>query len=266
MRKRLNIRISRSVIPNFFTVLNIFAGFMCVVYAVQNMYLLAAWYIVLAAICDTLDGFMARLTRSSSEFGVELDSLADVVSFGMAPSFLVYMIALREYGPAGILISAIPLIFGALRLARFNVQLVGFTKHHFVGLPIPMSAMMIISFVFFFSPGPILHDRVLHYSLMGLVVVCGLLMVSTIKYPVIPKISLQTVKQAPIQSLIVIAGVLVVIISLGKLLFPVLSILVLSGIARSVWGFYKSLFTQSEAEAPTDVQENQTNPYPLDTR
>ena len=130
----MRIRLSRSIVPNLFTVLNIFFGFLCMIHAVQGKFVVAAWYIILSAICDTLDGFMARLTNSASEFGVELDSLADVVSFGVAPSFMLYALVLDQYGTFGALVAAVPLIMGALRLARFNVQLVGFSKDYFTGM------------------------------------------------------------------------------------------------------------------------------------
>ncbi len=124
-------RITPSVIPNLFTAMNMFSGFFSIISASQGNYTYAGWLIIIAAIFDTLDGFMARLTKSSSELGVELDSLSDIVSFGAAPAFLLYSTYFYQFETFGILISSIPLIAGGFRLARFNVQLVGFNKSLF---------------------------------------------------------------------------------------------------------------------------------------
>ncbi|MDT8323449.1 MAG: CDP-diacylglycerol--serine O-phosphatidyltransferase [Bacteroidota bacterium] len=225
----MRIRLSRSIVPNLFTVLNIFFGFLSILFAVQGLYVQAAWYIVLSAGCDALDGFMARLTRSASEFGVELDSLADVVSFGVSPSFLIYSLVLHEFGTFGVLVSTVPLILGALRLARFNVQLVGFSKEHFTGMPIPLSALTLISFVLFFRPEEIMAREQLQYALIALTAVCGILMISTVRYPVIPKLSLRALREQPLRTGVFLAAALAVAVSAGTLLFPVLLLLGLSG-------------------------------------
>jgi CDP-diacylglycerol--serine O-phosphatidyltransferase len=226
----MRIHISRSVVPNFFTVLNIFLGFLSILYAMQGKFVLAIWYILFAAVCDALDGFMARLTKSASEFGVELDSLADVVSFGVAPSFFMYKLFLENFGPLGQLVSAMPLIFGALRLARFNVQLVGFSKSYFNGLPIPLSAMTLLSYVLFFGPAQIRQNPPLQYALLGLIVACAFLMVSMIRYPVIPKISARRLREHPVQLALALAGAALLIVTGLKALFPILFTLVLSGV------------------------------------
>ena len=101
---------------------------------------------------------MARITHSSSQFGVELDSLADVVSFGVAPSFMVYQVYLHTIEPWGIIIAALPVVLGAIRLARFNVQLVGFDKDYFNGLPIPMQAITVCAFILQFG-GEIFENK-----------------------------------------------------------------------------------------------------------
>jgi CDP-diacylglycerol--serine O-phosphatidyltransferase len=229
----VKIRISRSVVPNLFTVLNIFFGFLCILSATHGKFVLAGIYVVCSAVCDTLDGVMARLTHSASEFGVQLDSLADAVAFGAAPSVLMYALFLHNFGPFGTLLAASPLIFGALRLARFNVQLVGFSKDHFVGVPIPLSALTLVSFVFFFGPEEIQASRDLQYALAGLTLACGLLMVSTISYPVLPKFSLQSFRKQPVPTWgAVLAGVLIAA-TRGKALFPVFAVILLSGIVLS---------------------------------
>lgn len=231
----MKIHISRSIVPNFFTVLNIFFGFLCIVASVNHQFEVAVWYILLSAICDSLDGFMARLTRSASAFGVELDSLADVISFGAAPSAFVYMLFLQDFGPAGILIASSQLIFGALRLARFNVQLVGFSKEYFTGLPIPLSALTIMSYLFFFGPEAVGSDALIQNAYIALILGNGLLMVSTFRYPVFPKLTRRAFREKPFVMLAYIIGSILVLISLGRWLLFVLLALELSGILYGIW-------------------------------
>lgn len=225
----MRIRLSRSIVPNLFTVLNAYFGFLSIIAASQEQFIPALWYIVISAVCDSLDGMMARLTKSSSEFGVELDSLADVVGFGVAPSYLIYALVLNEYGALGVLVAAAPLIMGALRLARFNVQLVGFSKDHFTGMPIPLSALTIVSFVLFFGPEAIRAQEILQYALLAVTAACGILMVSTVRYPVVPKVSIRVFREQPVKMALFTAGTLVAVISAGKLAFPVLLALIVSG-------------------------------------
>lgn len=231
----MRIRLSRSIVPNLFTVLNIFFGFLCVVNASRGRFLLAGWYVVLSALCDTLDGFMARLTRSASEFGVELDSLADVVAFGIAPSYLAWALYLHAWGPFGMLAAAAQLIFGALRLARFNVQLTGFSKEYFTGCPIPLSALTQVSFLFFFTPERVQAEPALQQGLTAVILVCSALMVSTVRYPVLPRISPRAFRERPLWIGLLLVVAVAVVASLGRLLFPVLAIVVISGPILALW-------------------------------
>jgi CDP-diacylglycerol---serine O-phosphatidyltransferase len=251
------IRVSRSIVPNLFTVLNIFFGFLCVISSVQHKFILAGMYVVFSGICDTLDGLMARLTNSASDFGVELDSLADVISFGLAPSYLLYELVLKYYGPAGPLLAAAQLIFGALRLARFNVQLVGFHKEYFVGLPIPLSALTLVSYVFFFGPEAISASTTLQWSLIALIGVCGLLMVSVVRYPVLPKISRRSFRERPVQTSGILLLAVAVAVTLGKALFPSLLLIVLSGVAVSARRMLLRVFSRGR-DAGRHEQEERT--------
>lgn len=198
-------------------------------HAFKGEFQIAVWYVILSALCDALDGFMARLTNSASDFGVELDSLADVSSFGVAPTVFVYVLFLHDFGGLGMIIAALQLLFGALRLARFNVQLVGYTKEYFSGMPIPLSALIIVTFTMFFGPERIQSEIMLQYAYIVLVVVNATLMISTIRYPVFPKFSKHEFKRKPVQmALFIVAGVLIVA-TLGKALFPVLFIIGITG-------------------------------------
>jgi CDP-diacylglycerol--serine O-phosphatidyltransferase len=230
------IRVTRAVIPSLFTTMNLFSGFFAIVQASQGQYRMAAWLIVLGGIFDALDGAMARLTKSSSEFGVELDSLADVVTFGTAPSFLVWAAFFREWEALGVLIAALPAIAGSLRLARFNVQLVGFDKDYFVGCPIPTAAIVLISYLVFFHlpETSIIPPDLKPAALTVITVGVSLLMVSTIKYDTLPGFSLGALKAQPIKSAAVLVGLVVCIVTKGAAIFPILFGYLLFGIVRQL--------------------------------
>lgn len=225
------IRITRSVIPNLFTAMNMFSGFVSIVYSSQQDYLRAAEFIIIGAVFDALDGIMARLTRSSSEFGVELDSLSDLVSFGVAPAFLVYQSQLNNLGVWGIVVSSLLMVFGGLRLARFNVQLVGFDKSYFTGLPIPSSAITIAAFVLVYFNG---HGYDEPYSsyLIPLVILLSLLMVSRIRYETLPKFSAKGIKERPYSFAFVVLSLIAIIATAGKALFYIFILMILIGIFR----------------------------------
>jgi CDP-diacylglycerol---serine O-phosphatidyltransferase len=235
------MKITWKVVPGLLTTLNIFCGFLSIVFTSQGQLNIAAWIIILAAVFDSLDGVMARMTHSSSQFGVELDSLADVVSFGAAPSFLVYQAYLNTIEPWGIFIAALPVMLGAIRLARFNVQLVGFDKDYFNGLPIPMQAITVCAFVLQFDSGIIGTDSSAGTGLLMLVVVLSLLMVSHVKYDTMPKFSKLQVQSHPWKLIVVLVGILIVGFSelyLDKnLLFQMLILYIVFGIIREavVW-------------------------------
>ncbi|MCX6131237.1 MAG: CDP-diacylglycerol--serine O-phosphatidyltransferase [Proteobacteria bacterium] len=136
------------ILPNLITTGNLFFGFFSIVKGLQGNFLWASGAILLAAVFDVLDGRVARMTNSTSEFGVQYDSLCDLVSFGLAPALLMYKAGLSEMGRLGWIICFMFLAAGALRLARFNVQSsIGKASGDFTGLPIPMAAGVIACFV-----------------------------------------------------------------------------------------------------------------------
>ena len=135
------------LIPNFFTTGNVFSGFYAIIAAFNQDFLLAAIAILVATVFDALDGLIARLTRTTSRFGVEYDSLADLVSFGVAPGLLIYSWALSSYGRIGWVAAFLYVVCGTLRLARFNVQVSTVESKKFIGLPIPAAACMIATLV-----------------------------------------------------------------------------------------------------------------------
>lgn len=226
-------RLTRSVVPNLFTAINMFCGFLSILSASDGNYNYAAWLIFFAAIFDALDGLVARLTNSSSELGVELDSLSDIVSFGAAPSFLLYKTYFYSFDTWGIIISSLPLIVGGFRLARFNVQLVGFSKSFFLGLPIPTSAMTIASFALaFFNNG---YEKPISDFITPLVLVLSYLMISNIRYETIPKFTIKGIKEKPLHFIFLIAALLLVLFMNMRGLFLVFVLLILIGIFRHLY-------------------------------
>ena len=170
------------LIPSLFTAGNIMCGFFSILSTFNGNYVQAALFIIFANILDCVDGYAARLTKSTSQFGVELDSLADVVSFGLAPAILVYYWALVPWGNWGWLAACTYVVCGALRLARFNVQARGGAKSHFVGLPIPAAAEMIVSTVllYYYLGGDGAPNK--HITLLLVIYGLALLMVSGFPY------------------------------------------------------------------------------------
>ena len=177
--------------PNFFTLMNLLAGFFSILQTSAGNLEAAAWLVVLAAFFDLLDGMMARLVGVSGEFGVELDSLSDVVSFGVAPSFLVFQFGLYQLGPMwGGLLASLPALFGAVRLARFNsLTEAGSKSSEFSGLPIPAQAGTVVVFILTFVDRSFFDvlARPQISVLVTLVVGLSALMVSPVSFPALPQ-------------------------------------------------------------------------------
>jgi len=169
------------LLPSLMTVGNLFCGYACVVYSTRGDFDTAAVLIGIAMVLDTLDGFLARLTKSTSAFGVELDSLADVVSFGLAPAILAFTWGLWPLGRLGWAAGFVYVTAAAMRLARFNIQ-TGSTldKRYFAGLPSPAAGGVIASTVFMYPWG--LQDPRAALLALPMVLVPGFLMVSTMRF------------------------------------------------------------------------------------
>ena len=136
----MRLRITRSIIPNLLTLANLFLGFTAIAYISQNEYEMAAWILLFAGIFDVMDGIVARLVHSASPIGIQLDSLADSVSFGIAPSLMMYSVYFHSIGVLGLLMASLTSITSVVRLARFNSQATFEDKIHFKGMPVPASA------------------------------------------------------------------------------------------------------------------------------
>ena len=170
------------ILPNLFTTAGLFAGFYSIIATLNHDYRLAAVMILASMLCDTLDGRIARLTRSSSSFGVQYDSLADLIAFGVAPGILVYTWALRPWGRWGWLAATLYVTCGALRLARFNVQVGSVERRFFIGLPIPAGAAVIASTVllYYYLSGE--GDPNKHILMLLVIYAVAGLMVSEFRY------------------------------------------------------------------------------------
>jgi CDP-diacylglycerol--serine O-phosphatidyltransferase len=207
------------LLPNLFTAASIFTGFYTIALALEGAFDAAAWFIFLALIFDGLDGRVARMTNTASHFGVEFDSLADIVAFGVAPALLLYLYVGQSYGRIGIVVSALFIIFGAVRLARFNVTTSRIEPSVFIGLPIPTAAIMI-------SIAVLLLNRyndfsVLKVAILPLSVILSVLMVSNIRYPSFKKMNFKAFHF--IRFLIAL-----IVVAMGVFVYPIEALAILA--------------------------------------
>jgi len=180
--RKLTQRISRRLfwLPTLFTVGNLFCGYLSIWRSIQGAFETAAILIIAAAVLDALDGRVARWTHSTSEFGEEYDSLADLVSFGVAPAVLAYSWGLSDFPRPGFVASFLFVVCGSMRLARFNIQTKVADKRYFVGLPIPAAAGTIAALVL--ATPERLVERLWMAGLLVLTIILSYLMISTIRY------------------------------------------------------------------------------------
>jgi CDP-diacylglycerol--serine O-phosphatidyltransferase len=192
-------RLQRGVIilPSAFTLGNLFFGIYAIVAATRGDYEWAAWFVVFAGVLDMLDGRIARVTRTGSKFGAELDSLVDAISFGVAPGFLMYAIFFSDAREWSWLMSYLYIVAVVVRLARFNVDQAGEAKRHFVGLPSPSAGMFLASWypfsqTSFFERWMAAWDWT-QIMAMAMVLV-AVLMVSHVPYAKVPRLELRTLR------------------------------------------------------------------------
>jgi len=207
------------ILPNLITLCSMFAGFYSIIASLNSDYERAAWAILIGSIFDVLDGWVARMTHTTTRFGIEIDSLADVISFGVAPGVLVYTWTLSSFGKIGWLGSFFLVACAALRLARFNVQMGGAEKKHFTGLPTPASALVIASTVLAYEEiiRILEHLKLVQladvigkdYWVLALTFLLAGLMVSNITYHSLKEANLK--ERRPFGLLVVIVGFLAVV-------------------------------------------------------
>ena len=223
------------ILPNLFTAGSLFAGFYCMVSTVNGDFRTAALWILVSSIFDGLDGKVARLTGTASKFGVEFDSLADVVSFGAAPGLLMYCWALRPFGRIGWLAGFLFLACAALRLARFNVQVDTVESKRFIGLPTPAAASMVSGTVllFYHLGWPSSYNKL---AILVLIYFLALLMVSNVRYYSFKDPGL--IKKQPFAFLVL--GVLLLVVIAAEpivMLFTIFICYILSGPIGFVMGW-----------------------------
>ena len=238
-KRRTPIKMRRGIyiLPNLFTTGNLFCGFWAIISVFQEKFFYAAVAILLACAFDILDGKVARLSGATSKFGVQYDSLADLVSFGIAPALLAFSWALRPYGKFGWLAAFLFVVCGALRLARFNVQSSSGEVKYFKGLPIPAAASMIALTILLYLR-LIETDWVKDIVILVMIYVLAFLMVSNIRYFSFKELNLA--KRKPFSIFIfVILSMIVIIMEPTIVLFAFILFYVFSGPVNMLMAWHK---------------------------
>jgi len=232
------------LLPSLFTIGNLFCGYACVAYAMRGELETAAPFIGFAVLLDILDGRIARLTRTTSAFGREFDSLADVVSFGMAPALLVFRWGLEPLGRLGWAAGFVFVSAGAIRLARFNIQ-TSTDKRYFVGMPIPAAAGLVATVIIFLSHVGI-EPQAVQLPLLLIAYLLAFLMVSTVKFNSFK--DLQLARRKPFNAVIVVLLLIFFIVSAPQImLFSLCFAYVLSGPTTQLVHMFKKRQTVEAA-------------------
>jgi CDP-diacylglycerol--serine O-phosphatidyltransferase len=260
LKRRENLKKGVYLLPNLLTTGGLFAGFYGIVATMNGDYNLAAWFILISAVFDALDGKVARMTGTTSRFGVEYDSLVDLVSFGVAPGLLMYSWALQSFGKFGWLAAFLYVVCGALRLARFNVQVDTVESRRFVGLPIPAAAGMVASCVLiFYQLGG--SGEIKKVSVLLLIYLLAYLMVSNHSYHSFKDPEL--VKRQPFSFLVLAVIFAIVVVAEPEImLFSMASIYVASGPVVTLLKYFKrkppeEKSSGDEESSEPDVENNQ---------
>lgn len=238
------------IVPSLFTLANLAAGMMSILFSANYRFSSAAWAIIVGIVMDMLDGRIARWAGATSQFGLELDSLCDVVTFGIGPAVLIYQVALSPMGRPGYAIAIFFAMAAALRLARFNLRArTAEPTNHFLGLPVPGAAGIVASFVLSYElfgddaitakTIPLLMERMpVFYRLAPFVMMMlAFLMVSPVQYSNFKQLKLGRPKS--VQNLaLLLAGILLIFAYPQNMIFIVFSLYVLSGLIALAWRFY----------------------------
>lgn len=235
----MRLRVTRSIIPNLLTLGNLFSGFSAIIYISRNEFDIAAMMILIAGIFDILDGLVARLIRATSAIGVELDSLCDTVSFGVAPSFMIYQMYFYQLEQIGVVLSSLPALAGVYRLARFNVEATLEDKTYFKGMPIPSAALFILSYCTFHFNDYSQYSQT-HIVVLYLVTfLASISMITTIKFDNLPRPNWNYLKQYPWKFGITLITIILSIITHGKFIFYFMVFYILYSYARAIFHYFK---------------------------
>ena len=224
----------KGVVPSTFTMGNAVCGFLAILSAFEGEITTACWLIVLSGFLDMLDGKVARLSGTSSEFGVQLDSLADFLSFGVAPAVIMYVVKLSSMGKWGWIISVVYIMAASYRLARFNLLAQTDEKKEFLGLPTPGAAMLLVSYVIF---SYYIWDGI-EYSqyLVSMVILVAALMVSQIEYDAMPDNFNN--RRNRIKLLFIIIAAVAALAKPRLLIFPIFAVYIIIGLVREMYRFF----------------------------
>jgi CDP-diacylglycerol--serine O-phosphatidyltransferase len=251
------------VVPSLFTLFNLFFGIWAMVLATRGDFYRAGWFIVFAGILDTLDGRVARISGTGTRFGAELDSLVDIVSFGVSPAFLLYQVEFAGGGQAAWIFCYFYVMAVAIRLARFNITQAGRAKAHFIGLPSPAAGMTLATYYPFTQTDlyASLHGLPWHLVLTFLMIGLTILMVSNVHYPTLPRAGFRTA--SGLLGLTLIAVILVFgIWQHDVFLFPLGIVYMVYGVGRAILlGFFRAPSEDEEAEiaGPIVIDESEQN-------
>ena len=228
--RRIPFRAGLQIIPNIFTLGNAFFGFCSVIFASHEAWIAASFCIFFGALMDTLDGQVARLVRSSSDFGLQLDSLSDAITFCFAPAFLIYCWQLNRLGVIGIVICSLFLAFGLLRLAKFNITHSEQT-HSFIGVPKPFAACFLASFVLNTQDISFNSFFLLMTFAFGMVVLSGL-MVCSVRIP-----TFKHIKKGFYALAAAIVSAFAIVFGFVKVIFFIFASYIIFALAKAI--FYK---------------------------
>lgn len=220
------------ILPNALTLCGLFLGFYSILATIKGHYVQASWAIMIAMIFDGLDGWVARLTQSTTRFGIELDSLSDLVAFGLAPAVMLYKWALVPFGRVGWAAAFLFVACGALRLARYNIQMGSTESKAFTGMPIPGAAALIATLVIFYHElWDTIPDR--NYFILLFTIFLSVLMVSTMKFHGLKELDLR--KRKPFWILVAFVLVLTIIVIHPEIsLFLFAMIYLIGGIIENI--------------------------------
>ena len=218
----------RGFIPGVFTMGNVVCGFLSILSAFEGHVTTACWFVILAGFLDALDGRVARMSNATSQFGVELDSLADFLSFGVAPAVLVHTIKLSNLGKWGWVISVVYIMASSYRLARYNLMADSEEKQDFVGMPVPVAAFGLVSYIIFSYNlwDTLRYDEVL----VSMIIAFSFLMVSRVQYDTLPESFATPWDRTKAAALAV--GAIALLIQPRLLLFPLIATHILFGLVR----------------------------------
>jgi CDP-diacylglycerol--serine O-phosphatidyltransferase len=246
------------VVPSLFTLFNLFFGMWSMVLASRGEFYRASWFIFFAGVLDTLDGRVARLSKTGTRFGAELDSLVDIVSFGVAPAFLIYQLEFASAGQAEWIFCYFYAMAAAIRLARFNITQAGRAKSSFIGLPSPAAGMTLAMFYPFTTTE--LYQQVFrlmprHLLMQLLMILLTILMVSNVRYATLPRAGLRTLR-----GLLGLATILVVVafgvFAHDAFFFPL-------GVGYVVYGMLRAVVLGFFADASEDEESEIAGPIVL---